>query len=332
MDAPVTVAIDALERLQTGSRPLVVDEESGALCAALSARGADAAEWLRRAVRAEIARPWPPCGPFTAALLRLPKAKESLAFALHAVASELPVGAPTVVFGANVEGVRSAVPLLDEVAERIETVLVKRHCRVLAGSRRASIPDHRSNLAAWRREGEIMLGGRPRRWISYPGVFARGDVDAGTALLVASLPALRPGTRVLDFAAGTGVIAAAILDKASQVAVDMLEVDCLALAAAQENVPNARAVAGSSLAAVGDCIYDFIVSNPPLHDGVRASLAVLETLVCDAPSRLSRGGELRLVTQRHVPTPEILARVFGASAVAHIAESGGFRVHAARKT
>ena len=54
--------------------------------------------------------------------MRLPKAKDALDFALHAVASVVPAGAEIMVFGANDEGIRSAASHLEVVAEDVATV------------------------------------------------------------------------------------------------------------------------------------------------------------------------------------------------------------------
>ena len=108
--------------------------------------------------------------------------------ALHAAASMVAPGGAMVLFGANAEGVKSAAKALEDVAESIVTVDTRRHSRVLAGRRRVDIPGLRASLDAWREVHEITLNGRARPWISYPGVFAAGELDAGTAMLLEHLP------------------------------------------------------------------------------------------------------------------------------------------------
>lgn len=334
MDIATTVVADCLADLAAGSRPLVIDEETGVLAAAIGRRGPAADVWMRRASAAAAGRVWPDAGPYTAAFLRLPKGKDALDFALHAVAAVVPVGAPIVLFGANDEGVRSVAGHMTAVVETVATVATKRHCRVLRGARKASIAAPRASVAAWRMEREISILGRRRPWISYPGVFARGGLDEGTALLLAHLPKLgarRLGLapRILDFAAGTGVIAAAVLQAMPGIAADLVEIDALALAAARENVPDARAFAGVSLQAVGDVTYDAILSNPPVHTRIEDDLTVLRALITDAPRHLVRGGELRIVVQRRILAAPLMEQAFGA--VARQAVSGGFQVLSAKR-
>lgn len=349
-DAATEIVIDALGEIDVGARPLVIDEETGHLASALTQAGRSAAVWLRRFSDAGSATPWPRGGPYSSALIRLQKSKDALDFALHAASSVLPPDAPVIVFGANDEGIRSAAPHLDAVADDVATLVARRHCRLIMGKRTALIASHRDTLAAWRAVSEIAFPGQKRSWISYPGVFAKGALDVGTALLIDNQPDLTssgPPPRILDFAAGTGVVAAAVRLRALAAAIDLIEIDTLALEAARENlaavasdaraaqsvtdtanrVPLVRFMAGRSLAdARGP--YDLILSNPPIHDGVREDHRVLEALISDAPRYLNSGGELRIVVQRRVKASALIAAAFGHCEV--IAENRQFRVLSGR--
>src|SRR5690606_516156 len=105
-----------------------------------------------------------------------------------------------VLFGANAEGIKSAAKALEVVAESVVTIDTRRHSRVFAGTRRHEIAGLRGSLAAWREVREVALAGRVRPWIGYPGVFAGGGLDAGTALLLDHLPPIAHGAAVLDLA------------------------------------------------------------------------------------------------------------------------------------
>ncbi|MFN3744177.1 MAG: class I SAM-dependent methyltransferase [Hyphomicrobiaceae bacterium] len=299
-DAPTSVVIRALEALDTGARPLVVDEGSGKLAAMLQARGAAPQIWRRFAMHGGTATPWPLATEATSALVRLGKDRRALAMALHAAASVVVPGGAMVLFGANAEGVKSAGKTLEDVAEGIVTVDTRRHSRVLAGRRRAEIAGLRPTLDAWREVHEVEINGRRRSWVSYPGVFAGGALDAGTALLIAHLPALGRGAAVLDMACGSGLIGAAVRELGADVAVDLVDSDAVAIAAARENVPGATAICGDGLAAAPRHRYDAILSNPPIHDGVSESLAFLQRLIAEAPARLQSGGLLQVVIQSRI--------------------------------
>ena len=292
--------MQALDEIEAGARPLVIDEGSGQLAAALHARGCKPQVWRRFAAGGETAAPWPQVSEATSAFVRLGKDRRALAMALHAAASLVAPGGAIVLFGANAEGVKSAGKALDEVAEDVATVDTRRHSRVLAGRRRVDIPGLRASLDAWCETHEITLNGRVRSWISYPGVFAAGQLDPGTAMLLDHLPPFERGSAVLDMAAGSGIIGAAVRERLAEVAVDLVDNDAVAIAAARENAPEVTAICGDGLAAAPRPRYDVILSNPPIHDGVEESLVFLQQLIADAPAHLRAGGILQVVIQSRI--------------------------------
>ncbi len=325
-DGPTLVMIDCLGGMERFGRPLIVDERSGRLAAALPASGGAPGTWLRALSlnASATAGAWPGGNGFDAALIRLPKAKDALDLALHAAASKVPPGGIIAVFGANDEGIRSAEARMLVVAEDIATVAARHHARVLAGRRKLMIDGLKERLSDWRRVAQINIAGETRAWVSYPGTFAKGGLDEGTAFLIAHLPTLRAGSRVLDFAAGTGIVAGAVAFSGIDCEIDMIEADALALEAARENVPAARCIAGTALTAAGDERYDLIVSNPPIHDGIAESRHVLERLIADAPGHLKPGGRLMLVVQRRVAVMPLLSGAFETTHT--VAENGRFTV------
>ena len=104
----------------------------------------------------------------------------------------------------------------------------------------------------------------------------------------------------------------------------MLDNDAVALAAARENVPEARAVLGARIADAGGSRYAAILSNPPLHRGIAEDHALLHQLIADAPKALAPGGLLQIVVQRRIPLDKLLAQHFADVTIA--AETGSFRV------
>ncbi len=318
--------IECLDRLGEVRTPLIVDEGSGRLASAIREAGGEPTVWLRclsPSVQNEP-QPWPPDAPCDGAFIRLPKAKDALDLALHAAAARLSPGAPIAVFGANAEGIRSAVRHLEGVADDVATISTRYHARVVMGLRKSVIEGHKRHLADWRRERKVDIGGVGRTWVSYPGTFAKGGIDDGTAFLLGHLGPVPKRARVLDFAAGTGVIAAAIATLSPEAAIDMIEADALAVAAAHENVPGIRAILGNSLGASGGARYDLIVSNPPVHDGIAESRAVLDRLIAEAPRHLAPSGRLLVVVQKRIPVLSGMVTAFGSARL--VAEDGRFTV------
>lgn len=242
---------------------------------------------------------------------------------LHAAATRVADGARIHLYGAGNEGIRSAGRHFPKGTDGPVAVLIKRRCRVLAATRRLP-PPHPDGLESWEVLAPVDWGAGPRDWVFHPGVFACGRLDPATALLIGCLPALRKGVRVLDFGAGTGIIAAAIRERdGTGTEVVLLERDAIALVAASRNLPGATLVLGRSAAALPGP-FDLIVSNPPIHAGKAQSLHTIKVLVREAPGVLAPGGRLILVTQRRFPIARILGQSF--RDVGTTADSGPFRV------
>lgn len=131
------------------------------------------------------------------------------------------------------------------------------------------------------------------------GVFAKGRVDIGTAILFRETvpPALPDGARILDLGCGFGVIGLALARQLPEVEVVGVDVNERALLLANEN---ARALGLSRFrAAVADQIegdFDEIWSNPPIRIGKEALHALLLTWL----PRLKPGGRAVLVVGKNL--------------------------------
>jgi 16S rRNA (guanine1207-N2)-methyltransferase len=318
-----------LDAIAPQGRILLVNQ-GGTLPALMAARALVHQVWNRRAMDGvNAAAPWPPAGPFDTALVRLPKARDELEMTAHAVLSVLVPEGRLILYGGNDEGIRSAVGMLKNLAGAVDTIATRGHGRILAVQRPMDASKLRDTLSSWRMTSIIEIARTGRAWISYPGIFAAGRLDEGTALLLGAMPAFAPGARVLDYGCGSGVIGAAALAQESGMVLDMLDSDTVALEAARENVPGGRPVLGTRVADAGHKTYAAILSNPPLHQGVAEDHTLLDRLVTDAPSHLAPGGQLQIVVQRRLPLDRLFAEHFGSADV--VAENGRFRVWRAQR-
>jgi 16S rRNA (guanine1207-N2)-methyltransferase len=312
----------SLDDLDVQGRALLA-YQSGDPPALVAQRGVDVEVWNRRVAGAHGASPWPSVAPCDVAMLRLPKAKDEQEMAAHACLSALANNGRLIVYGGNDEGIRSAAGMLEDLCGSVDTLATRGHGRVLAARRPSDASRLRTPLTKWRRVTPLLVAGQSRDWVSYPGIFADGRIDEGTALLLAHLP-LPAGSRVLDYGCGSGIIGATAIAQQADLALDLIDSDTVALEAARENVPGARIIAGTRLGDTGKVTYAAILSNPPLHEGIAEDHAHLARLVADAPSRLVPGGVLQMVVQRRVPLDRMLADRFASAAV--IAETGRYRV------
>lgn len=317
----------SLDELALHGRLLLVNQ-GGGLPALVRARGLACDVWNRRSMAGLTATPWPATGPFDIALVRLPKARDEQEMTAHAALSVLVPGARLILYGGNDEGIRTAARMLEDLTGPVETLATRGHGRVLA-ARRKTGDSVKDTLQAWRIVSPMQIAGTVRDWITYPGIFAAGRLDEGTALLLGAMQPLPPRSRVLDYGCGSGAIGAAVLAQESSISLDMLDTDAVALEAARENVPAGRPLTGTRIADARHHHYSAIVSNPPLHQGVAEDHALLERLVADAPSHLAPGGMLQIVVQRRLPLDRLFAKHFGQADV--VAENGRYRVWCARR-
>ena len=304
---------------------LILGDPAPHLARALHDCGHTVTRWSRHLTRGQRCAPWPPAGPFGEVWVRMPRSSLEAAMLLHAAAARIDDGAQLHLYGAGDEGIRSAGRHFPPGTAPTRPVLIKRRCRVLAAKRTAA-PAREDALDRWQIRTPVDWGAGKRQWTFFPGMFASGRIDPATALLIEHLPTVPAGARVLDFGAGSGVIAAAVLARTPGARVVLLERDAIALVAAARNVPGGTLVLGSGLGHV-EGRFDLIVSNPPIHAGSAQSLTTVEALIREAPGALAPGGAMVLVAQRRLPIPRLLGASF--RGVRTVADQGPHRVWAA---
>lgn len=262
--------------------------------------------WRRRALGGAAAAPWPPDGPWDAVLLRWPKAKEEARMAIEALLARLAPGGALVVAGGNEEGARSAESMAGDLGAPWRQLLNKRRARVYRIDPPADPGALRARLEDWL----VALphpGGGGGEWASFPGLFAFGREDPGSAALAARFDFAGRTGRALDFGCGDGRLAWAAGRGAPGLRWSLVDVDALALEAAGRNLPGARLLAADGAdAAVAAGPFDLVVSNPPLHRGKDEDFRTAARFVQLLPELLAPGGEARLVCLRNFPAEAML--------------------------
>jgi len=179
-------------------------------------------------------------------------------------------------------------------------------------------------------EVDVRIWGHRLSLTTDAGVFARGRVDTGTALLFRCVEPPAGGT-LLDLGCGYGVIACLLAAAAptSQVwAVDVNEraVDLTGANARRLGVDD-RVHARPPAQVPADLRFDAIWSNPPIRIGKTA----LHTLLLDWLPRLSPNGIAYLVVARHLGADSLQAWLTQQGyPCTRVGAAKGFRVLAAR--
>lgn len=199
----------------------------------------------------------------------------------------------------------------------------RRHNRICVSLRPAVIPGLEDALKA----------GAPRQiaenglW-TQPGVFSWDRLDAGTNALLQVLPAFEGAGA--DFGSGIGLLALNVLASPKVTKLTLVELDHRAIDVSQRNVTDPRAqIVWADARQTGLKDLDFIVSNPPFHDGGGEDKALGQAFIRAAADALRKGGALWIVANRHLPYEAILAESF--AKVRLVGEGGGYKVFEAKK-
>jgi 16S rRNA G1207 methylase RsmC len=167
------------------------------------------------------------------------------------------------------------------------------------------------------------------------GVFAYGQVDRGTALLLRTIPSPAPGGDVIDIGCGYGAVAVTVAKRCPGCRVWAVDVNERALALCEENarraaVDNLRAVLPAEVPA--DIRFGALYSNPPIRVGKEALRGLLDGWL----RRLDPGGRAYLVVQRALGSDSLAGwLVAHGHRVERLRSRGGYRVlevHAASDT
>lgn len=163
---------------------------------------------------------------------------------------------------------------------------------------------------------------------SQPGVFSWDRIDPGSALLLDHLVGL--AGRGADLGCGIGVLSRPILATPAVTSLALVDLDRRALAAARRNVEDPRAsFHWADLRQPVDALagLDFVVMNPPFHDGGAEDKALGQTFVRRAAGLLRRGGRCLLVANRHLPYETVMKPLF--RTVALRVETGAYKIYEA---
>jgi 16S rRNA (guanine1207-N2)-methyltransferase len=200
-----------------------------------------------------------------------------------------------------------------------------RHHQRICETRRPAAPeglDAALAAGALRRDQGLGL------W-TQPGVFSWDRPDPGTQQLLAALPPL--SGRGADLGCGLGVLARGVLAADAVAALDLVDLDRRAIAAARRNVEDPRARLHWADARVAPELagLDFVVMNPPFHERGIEDRELGQAFIRRAHQILRPGGTLWLVANRHLPYEAALTGLF--ARVTPKGEGAGFKIYEARR-
>lgn len=258
-------------------------------------------------------------------IIHFPKSKAEFSFTLAMLAKSVTEDATIIIVGDNKAGVKSADKLGKDYLEYCNKADAARHCLMYIGKFKADLPAF--DLQDFYKHYQVNVHDKAIKVAALPGVFSQNSLDKGTQVLFDHLPELITGN-VLDFGCGAGVIAAYIGTAYPQTKLSLVDVSALALHSAQTtlalNQLSGDIYASNSLSDVKGR-YDYVISNPPFHQGVKTHYAATEQFLSDIKQHITPKGCITIVANSFLKYLPIMEKAIGRSKT--LAVTKGFAVY-----
>lgn len=263
-----------------------------------------------------------PTTTFEQIVIFLPKAKTRLQYVLDYAQNCLKEDGEIWFVGENKGGIKSLAKVLKTRFKQAEKITSGKHSAIVS----AKWPEEKSAFLI-NRYFQTQHNQLDIQVSALPGVFSQEKLDNGTALLLKHIPRKLKG-RVLDFGCGAGIIGSYLCKHFDVENVDMIDDDLPAVLSAQrtlkENgIENAEAFLSNGFSEIEER-YNWIVSNPPFHQGVKTHYQVTETFLAEAKNYLKLSGRLMIVANDFLSYETILREHF--KTVTEVVKENGFKV------
>lgn len=172
-------------------------------------------------------------------------------------------------------------------------------------------------------------------FVSRLGLYGWNKVDAGSKTLATYLPQDLKG-RGADFGCGYGYLSRKILEVNRKVkSIDYIDADYRALNMTAQNLEKFDVIkTGLWLDLACSKVnfakpYDWIVMNPPFHEGKQTDSDIGQSFIKNAAKALRKKGQLWIVANNHLPYERVLEEYFFNYKMIH--QDRGFKVFCAYK-
>lgn len=249
----------------------------------------------------------------------VPKEKPLARMMLDNLAAEMSEQDTLYLVGSNKGGIRSLAGQLGDNWQPATKVASGNHCLLYSTQLNQPGSFNPDDYLSRYQHNEITA-------TNLPGVFSAARLDDGTRFLLENLPQRIHGD-VLDFACGSGIIAATLASRYSLNSVTASDISVLATTCAAETLANAPCpydvVLSDGLAQIKGQ-FDLIISNPPFHTGQRTNYQIAQQFFATAPRHLRAKGRLLLVANSFLAYEAVLQSHF--ATVRECANNGRFKV------
>ena len=223
------------------------------------------------------------------------------------------------IVGANDAGGKSIGKALETLAGSAEKTDSARHCSLW------QVQLNKAEGFNWLKHARS-FSFNSQSYLTLPGVFNHGALDTGTAVLLEHVPAPRHG-RLLDLGCGSGVIGLSMKKEAPSLKVTLADIDYFATQSVQLNSARmgleAEVLNSDGLKDISGR-FDYIMTNPPFHQGKETNYSFARDLFSSARQHLTSDGQIWLIANRHLPYEDWALEYFAEARV--MVQEKGFKL------
>jgi len=258
-------------------------------------------------------------------ILSFPKSKNELTFTLAMLAECTTTNSKLLIVGENKSGIKSIAKLVKNYTLFCDKQDSARHCVLYE----AQLNNHQNTfkLEDWFTYYNVEIKDIKIKVAALPGVFSQTKLDIGTAVLLENTDVTMTGD-VLDFGCGAGVIACYLGLTQKDINLNLADVSALALCSSLKSLEinqlSGKTIATNSLSNIAQQ-YNFVISNPPFHQGIHTHYAATESFLTNIKQHLKPKGILTIVANSFLKYQPILEQSIGK--VAKLAVKQGFTVY-----
>lgn len=205
----------------------------------------------------------------------------------------------------------STLKLFESIIGPTRTSLAKKKARLIFSEPDSKLPTSPSPYPA-----TYPLENSPFRLINHANVFSRDRLDIGTRFLLQHIPG-QGFSEIVDLGCGNGVVGLIAAERNPHARIHFVDESYMAVASAKATF-EASGLQNSVVFKVGDALSDFaqetvdlVLCNPPFHQHQVMGDFIAWHMFSQAVKVLKRGGELRIVGNRHLNYHSKLKRLFG---------------------
>lgn len=244
------------------------------------------------------------------AIMKLPKSNDFLVELLIHLRSIMPSGTLLISAGKANQISKNTLSLFEKHLGETKTSLAKKKSRLIFTRVDKTLSSQSKFPKTWVVEDSGI------HMVNHANTFANSQLDIGARLMLQHLPDIT-NRNVVDLGCGNGVLGAHLL-RDNPHNLHFVDESYMALQSAKATVASLSQVHGEVFYHHSNCLEDadlpnisHIVCNPPFHQQNTITDHIAWQMFTDSYHCLEKGGELRVVGNRHLDYHHKMKRLFG---------------------